>query len=253
MPDPIQVRAMFGRIAGRYDLLNRVLTLGIDRSWRRRVVRRADEQLGSGGAAAGTAAQAVAAARILDVCCGSGDLTLDFDRAGAAAVGLDFTPELLERAVAKADAKADNKEKAVPFLHGDALDLPFAGAHFDASSVAFGLRNVADRRRCLREMSRVVRPGGWVYVLEFQVPKGFLGWCYRLYFERLLPWIGGLVSRDDSAYVYLRDTVLAWPEAETLCEEFAEEGLVECGFERMTFGILALHWGRVPAPAVPTA
>ena len=171
---------------------------------------------------------------------------MDFDRAGAGAVGLDFTPELLERAVAKADAKG----RAVPFLHGDALDLPFAGAHFDASSVAFGLRNVADRRRCLREMGRVVRPGGWVYVLEFQVPKGFLGWCYRLYFERLLPWVGGLVSRDDSAYVYLRDTVLAWPEAETLCEEFAEEGLVECGFERMTFGILALHWGRVPAAEV---
>lgn len=245
MPDPIQVRAMFGRIAGRYDLLNRVLTLGIDRSWRRRVVRRADAQLSAGavgpGAAGSKAAASVDDARILDVCCGSGDLTLDFDRAGASAVGLDFTPELLERAVAKGAGRP------VPFLHGDALDLPFAGAHFDASSVAFGLRNVADRRRCLREMGRVVRPGGWVYVLEFQVPKGFLGWCYRLYFERILPWVGGLVSRDDSAYVYLRDTVLAWPEAETLCEEFREEGLVECGFQRMTFGILALHWGRVPA------
>lgn len=249
MPDPIQVRAMFGRIAGRYDLLNRVLTLGIDRSWRRRVVRRADEQLATGGAAGQSAALSVMTSEVLDVCCGSGDLTLDFERAGATAVGLDFTPELLERAVTKADAAG----RAIPFLHGDALELPFAGAQFDASSVAFGLRNVADRRRCLREMSRVVRPGGWVYVLEFQVPRGFLGWCYRLYFERLLPWIGGLVSRDDSAYLYLRDTVLAWPEAETLCEEFTEEGLVECGFERLTCGILALHWGRVPASAVSSA
>ncbi len=241
---------MFGRIAGRYDLLNRVLTLGIDRSWRRRVVRRAQEHLEGGDApgerAGSRAATEVSSARVLDVCCGSGDLTLDFDSAGAAAVGLDFTPELLERAVSKAEGRG------LPFLHGDALHLPFAAAHFDVSSVAFGLRNVADRRRCLREMARVVRPGGWVYVLEFQVPEGFLGWCYRLYFERLLPWIGGLVSRDDSAYVYLRDTVLAWPPAETLCEEFAEEGLVDCGFERLTCGILALHWGRVapePSPA----
>lgn len=233
MPDPIQVRAMFGRIAGKYDLLNRLLTLGIDRTWRRRVVRMAALHLD------GDPHAKLGQRTVLDVCCGTGDLTLDFDRAEARTVGLDFTPELLERAVRKAESAP------IPFLHGDALDLPFGGAPFDACSVAFGLRNVADRARCLREMARVVRPGGRVYVLEFQVPRGALGWLYRLYFERVLPFIGRCVSKDASAYTYLRDTVLAWPTAEQLRDEFETEGLVDCGFERWTFGILALHWGRV--------
>lgn len=230
MPDPTAVREMFARIAGRYDLLNRVLSAGVDRSWRRRAVARAGVGAGS---------------LVVDACCGTGDLALEFARAGARVVGVDFTPEMLARAERKRGRRG---APGAVFVHGDALALPVADRVADVASVAFGLRNVADRRAGLRELARVVKPGGRVLVLEFTQPPGrVLGAAYRLYFTRVLPRVGGAVSGDGGAYEYLPRTVLAWPQPERLAAEMAECGLADCGFELLTRGIACLHWGTVPA------
>jgi demethylmenaquinone methyltransferase/2-methoxy-6-polyprenyl-1,4-benzoquinol methylase len=218
---------MFARIAGRYDLLNRVLSLGIDRTWRRRTVRVAE--IAPGG-------------RVVDVCCGTGDLALEFARSGVEVVGVDFTFEMLALATPK------RRDEHLLFAHGDALHLPLRDAVADASSVAFGLRNLADPIAGLREMARVVRPGGRVLVLEFAPPpKGPLGFFYNLYFTRVLPWIGGIISGDREAYSYLPRTVVAWPPAEEVRARMQGIGLEDCGFVSLTGGIAYLHWGRVPA------
>ena len=228
MPDPAKVRAMFARISPRYDLLNRVLSLGIDQAWRRRTV-----------AAAGDVRGRV----VVDACCGTGDLSVAFAEVGARVVGVDFTPEMLRRAgpkVAGGDARA-------VFLHGDALALPVRSACADVTSVAFGVRNLSSARAGLAELARVTRPGGRVLVLEFTTPPGaILGRLYRFYFTRLLPTIGRLVSKDCDAYSYLPRTVLAWPSPEEFQREFEAVGMVDCGFARLTRGIACLHWGRVP-------
>ena len=225
MPDPSLVRPMFGRIAPHYDLLNRVLTLGIDRRWRDAVVEAAGPLEGR---------------RAVDACCGTGDLAVALAAAGADVVGVDFSPPMLERAVAK------RSPDRVLFAHGDALRLPLEDASCDVATVAFGIRNVADRAAGLREMMRVVRPGGQVLVLELSMPPGWLlGGLYRFYFDRLLPVVGRLVSGDSAAYRYLPDTVMAWPTPEDYQREFEAEGLADCGFRRLTRGICALHWGTV--------
>ncbi len=231
MPDPVQVQSMFGRIARHYDTLNRVLSLGIDQRWRRAAVARVQKETSG------------ELRRVVDACCGTGDLTLALADQGLDVVGADFTPELLVRGAAK--GVRQGAERAL-FAHGDALRLPLHDGACDAATVAFGIRNVEDRTLGLRELGRVVRPGGIVLVLEFQVPRGPLGWVYRQYFERVLPRVGGWFSKDKSAYTYLRDTVLAWPSAEELELEMEAIGFEGCGFQRRTFGIVALHWGRVP-------
>jgi len=231
MPDPVQVRSMFGRIARRYDLLNRVLSAGIDQRWRRRTVVKARELLGP-----------LEEATVLDSCCGTGDLSLAFAETGARVVGVDFTPEMLLYAGPKGEQSGDR----VLFSRGDALTLPLAEGRADLSTVAFGIRNVADRLQGLREMKRVVRNDGWVLVLEFTQPPGpIFSRLYRFYFTRLLPLIGKLVSKDDAAYRYLPDTVLSWPAPGAFQSELEQVGLTDCGFEYLTWGIACLHWGRV--------
>lgn len=216
---------MFGRIAGRYDLLNRVLSAGIDRRWRDRTVRKAGPLAGK---------------RVVDACCGTGDLALEFAAAGATVVGVDFTPEMLRHA----GPKAAQRSLGGLFVHGDAMRLPIASASADFCSVAFGVRNLSDPELGLRELSRVLKPGGRLFVLEFSPPPpGVLGALYRFYFLRILPWIGGLISGDREAYRYLPRTVSAWPEPEAFRRQLEAAGLRDCGFERLTFGIASLHWG----------
>lgn len=223
---------MFARIAGTYDLLNHTLSLGIDRRWRRRVVARAGDLEGR---------------LVVDACCGTGDLGVEFARRGARVVGVDFTPEMLGHAL----PKGARLEAPTVFAHGDALVLPVASGCADVVSVAFGIRNVADRRVAMREMLRVLRPGGSCFVLEFTQPPGpIFGGLYRLYFTRLLPGFGNLVSRDDDAYGYLARTVMAWPSPDRLQAELEEEGFEDCGHELLTRGIACLHWGRKPGGGV---
>ena len=229
MPDPVQVRSMFARIAGRYDLLNRTLSLGIDQRWRRRLLLRAGE---------------VRNTRTVDVCCGTGDVALCFAAAGARVVGVDFTPQML----AHAERKRRTLARAVLFAHADALKLPLAAGVADVCTIAFGIRNVADRGAALCELGRVARPGGRVLVLEFSLPPGrVFGWIYRTYFTRVLPLVGRLVSKHDDAYSYLPRSVLAWPGPLEFQREMERAGFVECGHELLTFGVAAIHWGRRPA------
>jgi demethylmenaquinone methyltransferase/2-methoxy-6-polyprenyl-1,4-benzoquinol methylase len=217
---------MFARIARNYDLLNRTLSLGIDQRWRKALLAHAGD---------------VHEKTVVDTCCGTGDVALQFAEAGAKVVGVDFTPEMLVRA----DQKRVNGARRPTFAHGDALAMPVQSACADVCTVAFGIRNVSDRRACLREMRRVVRPGGQVLVLEFTMPPGpILGRLYRFYFLRILPAVGRLVSKDDDAYSYLPRTVMAWPSPSEFQREMAEEGLVDCGHRLLTRGIACLHWGR---------
>jgi demethylmenaquinone methyltransferase/2-methoxy-6-polyprenyl-1,4-benzoquinol methylase len=232
MPDPREVRSMFARIAGRYDLLNRVLSLGIDRRWRARTIAAAGELEGR---------------IVVDACCGTGDLSLEFLRRGARVVGVDFTPEMVRLAPAKVSRGGDR----CVFTTGDALELPVRSASADVASVAFGVRNLADPRAGLAELARVVKPGGRVLVLEFSTPRNrVVGALYRFYFTRLLPRIGGWVSGDADAYRYLPRTVLAWPDPDEFRAWFEATGLVECGYRPLSFGIAYLHWGRVPERGV---
>jgi len=157
-------------------------------------------------------------------------------------VGVDFTHPMLLRA----PAKLRPSDAPARFVQGDALRLPLPDDSVDLATVAFGIRNVADRLAGLREMARVVRPGGRVFVLEFTTPRrGPFAWLYRTYFTRVLPRVGRLVSKDAEAYEYLPRTVLAWPDPDAFAEEFGAVGLVDCGYERLTQGIACLHWGRV--------
>lgn len=226
------VREMFGRIAPRYDFLNHLLSLDIDKMWRRRVARRV------------TAVLHNPSARVLDLCCGTGDLALALRReapAGAQIVGSDFVSEMLNRARAKAAAS----QAGITFVEADALDLPFKDGKFDLVTCSFGFRNLANYERGLLEIFRVLKPGGAAAILEFSEPKGKLfGSLYRFYFRHVLPRLGGLISGSSAAYSYLPSSVSKFPSPEALQALFERVGLTEARFERWTGGIVALHTGR---------
>ncbi len=226
------VREMFGRIAPRYDLLNHLLSLDVDKVWRRRVATRFGAILKNPGA------------RVLDLCCGTGDLALAFRKEapeGAEIVGSDFVPEMLDRARAKA-AAVDGK---IVFVEADALALPFADASFDLVACSFGFRNLANYESGLREILRVLRPGGAAAILEFAEPRGKLfGGMYRFYFRRVLPRLGGLISGNGAAYTYLPSSVSKFPSPENLQAQFSAAGYEDARFERWTGGIVTLHTAR---------
>ena len=225
------VREMFGRIAPRYDLLNHLLSLDVDKLWRRRVAKRFHVTLQS------------PISRVLDLCCGTGDLSLAFRREsprGAEIVGSDFVNEMLVRARAKAKAAG----LQVTFVEADALALPFADASFDLVSCSFGFRNLANYERGLAEMFRVLKPGGAAAILEFAEPPGKLfGGIYRFYFRRVLPLVGSMISGHESAYAYLPSSVSKFPSPEALQAQFEQVGFADARFERWTRGIVTLHTG----------
>lgn len=229
MPDAATIQRMFAEVAPGYDRANRALSLGIDTWWRRRAVRLVDVKPGERG---------------LDVCAGTGDLSYALQRAGADIVGADFCAPMLVRAANKQGGAAAPGPR---FLAGDALALPFADGAFDFATVAFGIRNVADPEAGLRELARVVRPGGRVVVLEFTRPRvPLLGGLYRFYFRRVLPRLGGWISgAQNGAYRYLHDSVMAFPEREDFLALMRAAGLHAPRMRLLTGGIAALYRGEV--------
>ncbi len=229
-----RIRRMFGNIAPRYDLLNHLLSLNVDRYWRWRTTRLAPPP---------------GDAPVLDVCTGTGDLALAYDRAAGhrvPVVGADFClPMLLP---ARDKTRRRGAAGRVRYVEADAQRLPFPDDTFGLTTVAFGLRNVTDTDRGLAEMVRVTRRGGRVAILEFSKPRHWLfGPLYRAYFRWLLPAIGQLVSRSrDNAYNYLPASVLEFPDGEALAEKLRGHGLTDVRWFPLTFGIATLYVGSKP-------
>jgi demethylmenaquinone methyltransferase / 2-methoxy-6-polyprenyl-1,4-benzoquinol methylase len=229
-----RVRGMFAEIAPTYDLLNHLLSLNVDKAWRRRVTKLVPWQ-GQGP--------------ILDLCTGTGDLAFAYDRAcagRASIVAADFCPEMLARAVGKSARRGS--QSRIQFVEADAQRLPFADGSFEIAAVAFGLRNVTDADKGIAEMARVLRPGGRLAILEFSKPRHWLmGRLYRFYFHRLLPLIGQALSRNrQSAYRYLPESVQEFPDAEALAGRLRQHGLIEVWHRPFTFGIATLYVGTKP-------
>jgi demethylmenaquinone methyltransferase/2-methoxy-6-polyprenyl-1,4-benzoquinol methylase len=228
---------MFGEIAPRYDLLNHLLSMNIDRYWRWQTVRHVRP---SGDRP------------LLDVCTGTGDLALAYARrTGARVVAADFCPEML--AVGRGKAQAAGVADRVTFVEADAQNLPFADDYFQIVSVAFGLRNVSDTNRGLHEMVRVCRSGGQVAILEFTTPRRWpIRPLYGWYFRRILPRIGqSLAPNGASAYDYLPQSVGEFPSYEALAERMERAGLSDVHFTPLSFGVATLYIGTKPMPILP--
>ena len=224
--DPRDVASMFDGVARRYDLTNTVLSLGQDHRWRRRT--RESLRLRAGQ-------------RVLDLAAGTGVSTAELARSGAFAVACDFSIGMLVHGKARKD------RAAVPFVAGDALRLPFADAAFDAATISFGLRNVADVSLALRELARVVRPGGRLAVCEFSQPV----WrpfriVYLNYLMRALPAIARRVSSNPDAYVYLAESIRSWPSQAQLARTIADNGWTDVRWRNLSLGIVALHLAQRP-------
>ena len=221
-----RVREMFGKIAGRYDVLNHLLSGNVDKRWRKKVANKLKTKL------VGTDPL------ILDVACGTGDLSLTlFENTGARVIATDFCRPMLNIAADKVPGKID-------LIEGDALRLPFRDATFDAVTIAFGLRNLASVEGGLAELLRILKPSGWLVVLEFSRPtNSILRPLFGLYFRRILPLMGGMISGSLSAYTYLPNSVSKFPDQEQLALLMKDSGFQQVTFENLTGGIAALHMG----------
>ena len=226
------VRGMFGRIAPRYDLLNHLLSLNIDRYWRARTVKRVSEVLARPGA------------RVLDLCCGTGDLMLALQaRSRAVVYGSDFCHPML----VAAHHKVEERRLRSALFEADALNLPVADASVDLITMAFGFRNLANYQQGLGELMRVLSPGGVAAILEFSTPPNpLLSRLYDYYSRAILPVIGGWISGSREAYSYLPESVRKFPGAADLADQMRAAGFTNVRFERMTAGIVALHLGQRP-------
>jgi demethylmenaquinone methyltransferase/2-methoxy-6-polyprenyl-1,4-benzoquinol methylase len=218
---PETVRGMFDRIAPVYDVMNHVMTAGLDRRWRKLA---AEEVVWPGD-------------RVLDACCGTGDLAVAAERRGGRVVGLDFSERMLER--------ARPKSGAIEWVQGDALALPFDDAEFDAATVGFGVRNLADLDAGLRELARVLRPGGKVAILEITRPKGILKPFFRLWFDGVVPVLGRVLP-GGKAYTYLPASVRRFPGPDDLSALLESSGFEDVRYRTLGGGIVALHVGTRP-------
>lgn len=224
-----KVQEMFNGIAPKYDLLNHLLSLGIDKAWRRKAMRELERG---------------AKDRVLDVACGTGDFSIEALRHGVRqVVGVDISENML--AVAREKARDKGLEEQLEFLYGDSEQLTFPDGNFDAVTVAFGVRNFEHLERGLREMCRVLRPGGRVVILEFSTPDRFpMKQLYRFYFKHILPRVGGLVSGDRGAYEYLPASVFAFPQGDRFLDIMRACGFRDVRRRPLTFGIATLYTGE---------
>jgi demethylmenaquinone methyltransferase/2-methoxy-6-polyprenyl-1,4-benzoquinol methylase len=228
------VREMFTSIAPRYDLLNHVLSFNVDRMWWRRTARTFREIMARPDAA------------VLDLCCGTGDMTFALRRqAGKSSpqiLGADFSHAMLQRAKAKSVAAQNGS--APGWIEADALNLPFPSVHFDLVTSAFGFRNLANYDAGLREIVRVLRPGGECGILDFSEPKGAMGALYRVYFKQVLPRIGTMISGVRGPYAYLPASVERFPEPEEMLTRMKAAGFTDTTWTPYTFGIAGLYRGK---------
>lgn len=218
---------MFSRIAGRYDLANKLLSGGADIYWRQKLVR---------------AVHDTHPTDILDLATGSGDVAFalaDGLPRGVRILGMDFCQPMLDEAVLKRDKSA--RWASIDFLPGDGLALPLPDSSVDAVTISFGLRNMADRHRCLQEMRRVLRPGGSLFVLEFSQPSGWFRPFYYAYLKWVMPVMAGIVTGDKSAYEYLCGSIESYPDRNAMTTEMLRAGYSKVGAAPLTFGIVALH------------
>jgi demethylmenaquinone methyltransferase/2-methoxy-6-polyprenyl-1,4-benzoquinol methylase len=225
-----QVQQMFASIAPAYDRTNSVLSLGIHHVWRKNTVQVSGARTGMS---------------VLDCATGTGDLALEFKKTVGPAgqvIGTDFCPEMMETAPAKSEAK----KLHVEFEVADAMNLPYPDHTFDISSISFGIRNVDDPSIALKEMARVVKPGGKVMILEFGQPKGFMGVLYDWYSRHIIPFIGGLLTGNKEAYQYLPRTAAQFPCREEFLTLMRNTGMYsEASYQELTFGIAFLYKGVV--------
>ena len=225
-----QVQQMFASIAPAYDRTNSVLSLGIHHIWRKKTVQVSGARTGMS---------------VLDCATGTGDLALEFKKTVGPAgqvIGTDFCPEMMETAPAKSEAK----QLHVQFEVADAMNLPYLDHTFDISSISFGIRNVDDPSIALKEMARVVKPGGKVMILEFGQPKGFMGVLYDWYSRHIIPFIGGLLTGNKEAYQYLPRTAAQFPCREEFLTLMRNTGMYsEASYQELTFGIAFLYKGVV--------
>lgn len=226
--DPQRVSGMFDQVAAAYDRTNSVLSLGNDRFWRVATLRAVAPQRGE---------------RVLDLAAGTGTSSMAFVPSGAHVVAADFSRGMIEEG-RRRHGDVPNLE----FVQADATDLPFADGEFDAVTMSFGLRNVIDPRRALRELRRVTRPGGRIVVCEFSHPpsRAFNG-LYRFYNDRVLPIVAKAVSSNAEAYDYLNESIRDWPDQPTLAGWMRDAGWDDVAYRNLTFGIVALHRGIRPA------
>jgi demethylmenaquinone methyltransferase/2-methoxy-6-polyprenyl-1,4-benzoquinol methylase len=217
------VQGMFGRIAGRYDLLNHLLSFNLDKRWRARTVKRVSSRLASG-------------ARVLDLCCGTGDVLLALENHSSTwLAGSDFCHPMLLEAARKCKS---------PLFEADALKLPLKDDSLDLITCAFGFRNLANYDKGLEEFLRVLKPGGVAAILEFSQPTSrVFGALYGFFSTRVLPKVGGMISGSSEAYSYLPESIKKFPGAEDLASQMKAAGFQRVEFERMTGGAVALHLG----------
>lgn len=229
MPDPVAVNSMFGRIARRYDVANRLLSGGLDVRWRRKLV---------------DAVRRHQPGTVLDLATGSGDVAFALSRGlpqQVRIIGMDFCRPMLDQAERKQRSYGDCAN--VEFREGDGMNLPLPDASVDAVTISFGLRNMADRHRSLQEMRRVLTPGGAVFVLEFSQPRAGFRPFYYAYLRHVLPWLAARVTGDRNAYDYLAGSISTFPDHRAMAEELTRAGFGEVTVSRLTFGTVALHRG----------
>lgn len=215
---PDEIRAMFDRITPVYDAMNRVMTAGLDRRWRR------------------LTAEAVVqpAESVLDACCGTGDLAIAAERAGGRVTGLDFSERMLER--------ARDKSRTIEWVRGDITAMPFPDGSFDAATIGFGIRNVPDLEDALRELARVLRPGGRLGILEITQPRGLLRPFFRVWFDRVVPLLGRVLP-GGAAYTYLPASVRRFPGPADLAAALDRAGFEAITWRLLAGGIVAIHTG----------